>query len=185
MSQSALAIDMKGITKRFPGVLALSEVDFEVRTGEIHALLGENGAGKSTLMSVLSGRLTPDEGQVSVLGKIIPPGQPRAAIRSGVGMVYQHFQLAGALTVAENLLLGRNRGSLGLKVKEISQRILELGEQYDLPVDPGAKLWQLSLGEWQRVEIIRLLLSEAKVLILDEPTTIPPPPLRPKSCLRP
>ncbi len=172
MNQPALAIDMKGITKRFPGVLALSEVDFEVRTGEIHALLGENGAGKSTLMSVLSGRLTPDSGYMRILGKTIPPGQPRASIKAGVGMVYQHFQLAGALTVAENLLLGRNRGSLGLQVKEISKRILELGKEYDLPVDPGAKLWQLSLGEWQRVEIIRLLLSDSKVLILDEPTTI-------------
>jgi ABC-type uncharacterized transport system ATPase subunit len=172
MADQALAIEMKGITKRFPGVLALDKVDFEVALGEIHALLGENGAGKSTLMSVLSGRLTPDEGSVHIMGRSLPLGMPRASIKAGVGMVYQHFKLAAALSVAENLLLGKNQGSWRLGVNQISQKVLELGEEFDLPVDPAAKLWQLSLGEWQRVEIIRLLLSQANILVLDEPTTI-------------
>ncbi len=169
---STPAVEMRDIVKRFPGVVALDGVDFTVRRGEIHALLGENGAGKSTLMAVLAGRLVPEQGQVRLLGRRLPPGSPRAALQAGVGMVYQHFKLAPALTVAENLMLGRDRGRLRLGLGEISRRIEELGKRFDLPVDPSAKLWQLSLGEWQRAEIIRLLLWEARVLVLDEPTTI-------------
>ncbi len=163
---------MEGIVKRFPGVLAVDKVDFRVGQGEIHALLGENGAGKSTLMQVLSGRLVPEEGRVLLDGRSIKLGSPKTAIAQGVGMVYQRFKLVPSLSVVENLLLGRETGSLRLKVGELAERIRHLGRKFNLPVDPAAKIWQLSMGERQRVEILRLLLFEARILILDEPTTI-------------
>lgn len=162
---------MVGIVKRFPGVLAVDGVDFTVERGEIHALLGENGAGKSTLMQVLSGRLMPEEGWVSLFGQRLNPGEPKAAIEAGLGMVYQKFMLVPSLSVAENLLLGRQSG-LGLDTAAISAAITDLGKRFGLEVDPSAKIWQLSVGERQRVEILRLLLFEARVLILDEPTAI-------------
>lgn len=172
MNHTALAVDMRGIVKRFPGVLALAGLDFQAAAGEIHALVGENGAGKSTLMSVLAGRLVPDEGSISLGGKTMPPGSPKAAIKAGLGMVYQHFKLIPSLSVAENLLLGWQHGGLKLNRTQLEERISELGRRFNLEVSPKAKLWQLSMGERQRVEILRLLLLDAKVLVFDEPTTI-------------
>ncbi len=172
MLSSKQALEMEGIVKRFPGVLAVDRVDFRVREGEIHALLGENGAGKSTLMQVLSGRLVPEEGRVRLDGKPIKLGSPKAAIDQGVGMVYQRFKLVPSLTVAENLLLGRETGRLRLNLSDLSAKITDLGQKFNLPVDPAAHIWRLSMGERQRVEILRLLLFQARILILDEPTTI-------------
>lgn len=166
------AVRMEGIVKRFPGVLAVDDVDFEVRPGEIHALLGENGAGKSTLMQVLSGRLVPEEGHLSLWGRPHKTGSPKASIEAGVGMVYQYFKLVPSLTVVENLLLGRAGGQLKLDFSGLSRKVEELGDKFNLAVDPQAKVWQLSQGERQRIELIRLLLFEANILILDEPTTI-------------
>ncbi len=163
---------MEGIVKRFPGVLAVDGVDFRVGQGEIHALLGENGAGKSTLMQVLSGRLVPEEGRVRLSGESIKLGSPKAAINRGIGMVYQRFKLVPSLTVAENLLLGREMGKLRLNTAALAGRIAGLSQRFNLPVDPAAKIWRLSMGERQRVEILRLLLFQARILILDEPTTI-------------
>lgn len=166
------AVEMRGIVKTFPGVLAVNEADFIVGQSEIHALLGENGAGKSTLMSILAGRLTPDAGVVRLFGRRLKPGSPKAAIEAGLGMVYQHLKLVPSLTVTENLLLGRDRGKFKAEASALSDRVVELGEKFGLPVDPAAPVWRLSLGERQRVEILRLLLFEAKVLVLDEPTAI-------------
>ena len=166
------AVEMRGIYKRFPGVTAVDKVDFQVAQGEIHALLGENGAGKSTLMQVLSGRLVPEEGQVLLGGRPLKLGSPKEAIRAGVGMVYQVFKLVPSLTVAENLLLGRESGRNGLSLSQVEQRLTELGKKFNLPVEPRAKVWQLSMGDRQKIEILRLLLFQARVLILDEPTTI-------------
>jgi general nucleoside transport system ATP-binding protein len=164
-----LAVAMTGITKRFPGVLANDTVDFDVRAGEVHALLGENGAGKSTLSNVLIGLYRPDAGTVRINGKAVSLTSPRDAIDHGIGMVHQHFRLVPTFTVAENIVLGR---SGPFHRKDAEARIRELGEQFGLPVDPTAKIWQLSVGEQQRVEILKALERDAKVLILDEPTAV-------------
>jgi len=160
---------MSGITKRFPGVVANDNVDLEVRAGEVHALLGENGAGKSTLSNVLTGLYRPDAGTVSLNGVPVEFQSPRDAIAAGVGMVHQHFRLVPSFSVAENVSLGEH-GGFNRKISERTVR--ELGERYGLPVDPTAKVWQLSVGEQQRVEIIKVLSRNAKVLILDEPTAV-------------
>jgi general nucleoside transport system ATP-binding protein len=163
------AVLMTGITKRFPGVLANDNVSFELRRGEVHALLGENGAGKSTLSNVLTGLYHPDAGTVALDGSPVRLNSPRDAIDHGIGMVHQHFRLVPTFTVAENIVLGRS-GPLGRR--EAEQRIQALGERFGLPVDPSAKVWQLSVGEQQRVEILKALDREATVLILDEPTAV-------------
>lgn len=150
----------------------MAGLDFQVGRGEIHALVGENGAGKSTLMQVLSGRLVPEEGEVSILGRRMPKGSPKAAIEAGLGMVYQHFKLAPSLTVVENLLLGRQMNSFRLKLDDLAQKVEALGKEYKLEVPPHTQVWKLSMGERQRVEILRLLLYDARVLVFDEPTTI-------------
>ena len=166
-------VEMRHITKRFPGVLANDRVNLDIRCGEIHALLGENGAGKSTLMKMLYGMLQPDGGQILLNGKIMPIQSPADAIRLGIGMVHQHFMLIPSLTVAENVALGlrSNRPPL-LDMKSIGVGIRELSERYGLRVDPLAYVWQLSVGEQQRVEIIKALYRNANVLILDEPTAV-------------
>jgi general nucleoside transport system ATP-binding protein len=166
---STSAVTMAGITKRFPGVLANDDVSFEVRRGEVHALLGENGAGKSTLSNVLTGLYRPDSGTIHIGGKPVGFASPRDAIAAGIGMVHQHFRLVPTFTVAENIVLGRT-GSL--KRAETYARIRSLGERFGLDVDPEAKVWQLSVGEQQRVEILKALDREAQVLILDEPTAV-------------
>jgi ABC-type uncharacterized transport system ATPase subunit len=166
-------LEMKGVTKRFPGVLANDRVDFDVRAGEVHALLGENGAGKSTLMKVLYGMYEPEEGEVWLNGEPVSIDSPTDAIELGIGMIHQHFMLVETLTVAENVALGlpSSRGPL-TDLDRVSKRIVELGEIYGLEVDPGAFIWQLAVGQRQRVEIIKALYRGAALLILDEPTAV-------------
>ena len=166
-------LEMRGITKRFPGVLANDRVDFDVRSGEVHALLGENGAGKSTLMKVLYGMYEPSEGEILLNGKPIRIASPTDAIKRGIGMIHQHFMLVETLTVAENVALGlpSSRGFM-TDLDRVSERILELADIYSLQIDPDAYIWQLSVGQQQRVEIIKALYRGAALLILDEPTAV-------------
>jgi general nucleoside transport system ATP-binding protein len=165
--------EMRGITKRFPGVLANNQVNFDIRSGEVHALLGENGAGKSTLMRILYGLYRPDEGQILLNGKPVTIESPVDAIRLGIGMIHQHFMLVPSLTVAENVALGLASTREPLTdLDRVSKRILELAEVYGLEVDPGAFVWQLAVGQQQRVEIIKALYRGAALLILDEPTAV-------------
>lgn len=166
------AVQMRGITKRFPGVLANDHVDLEVYPGEVMALLGENGAGKSTLMNILSGLYRPDQGEILIHGRPIHLHSPRDAIANGVGMVHQHFMLVETLTVAENVILGLDTVGWVPRMEKVHRRIEALSEQYGLRVDPAAYIWQLSVGEQQRVEILKLLYRGADILILDEPTAV-------------
>jgi ABC-type uncharacterized transport system ATPase subunit len=166
-------IAMRGITRRFPGVLANDHVDFDVAPGEIHALFGENGAGKSTLMRILYGLYRPDDGEIRLRGDQVAITSPAVAIQQGIGMIHQHFMLVQTLTVAENVALGlrSSRGPL-TELGRVSARIRELSETYGLKVDPGAYIWQLSVGERQRVEIIKALYRDITLLVLDEPTAV-------------
>ncbi len=172
------AVQMRGIVKRFPGVVANDHVDLEVRAGEIHALLGENGAGKSTLMNVLSGLYRQDAGEIYLAAKgdgdlrRVEINSPRDAIEMGIGMVHQHFMLVPTQTVAENVILGLKRPRFALNLRQVEKEILDISRHYRLQVDPGAYIWQLSVGEQQRVEILKLLYRGADVLILDEPTAV-------------
>ena len=165
-------LEMRGITKRFPGVLANDRVDFDVAAGEVHALLGENGAGKSTLMKMLYGMMQPDAGSISVNGSPIVLRSPTDAISHGIGMVHQHFMLVPTLTVAENVALGLREGGPVLNLKPLRSRLAELSESYGLKVDPDAHVWQLAVGERQRVEILKSLYRNANLLVLDEPTAV-------------
>lgn len=166
-------MEMRGIVKRFPGVLANDQVDFDVLSGEVHALLGENGAGKSTLMKILYGLYQPDAGQILIEGKPVQIESPHDAIELGIGMIHQHFMLVPTLTVAENVALGlpSSRGML-TDLDKVSERVIELAELYGLHVDPEAYVWQLAVGQQQRVEIIKALYRGAALLILDEPTAV-------------
>ncbi len=167
------SLEMRGITKRFPGVLASDHVNFDVKSGEVHALLGENGAGKSTLMKILYGLYHPDEGEVLINGKPVRISSPTDSINLGIGMIHQHFMLVQTMTVAENVALGlpSSRGAL-TDLDRVSKRIIELGNIYSLKIDPSAYIWQLSVGQQQRVEIIKALYRGAALLILDEPTAV-------------
>jgi simple sugar transport system ATP-binding protein len=171
----AAAVELVDITKRFPGVVANDGVHFEAAEGEVHALLGENGAGKSTLSNILTGLYRPDDGEILLWGKPVSFASPREALEAGVGMVHQHFRLVPPFTVAENVILGDHRGE-GKKFmvhpRRIERRVAELGERYRIAVDPRARIWQLSIGEQQRVEILKALYREARILILDEPTAV-------------
>jgi simple sugar transport system ATP-binding protein len=166
------AVEMLGISKEFPGVLANDRIDFTLQQGEIHALLGENGAGKSTLMNILTGLYQPDQGLIKVHGTPVELRSPRDAIAQGIGMVHQHFMLVPTQTVTENILLGLDEPRFRLQLAHYDQVIQELGSQYGLLVDPRAKIWQLSVGEQQRVEILKMLYRGANVLIMDEPTAV-------------
>ena len=164
-------VQMAGIVKRFPGVLANDQVDLELHKGEIHGLLGENGAGKTTLMNILFGLYQPDAGQIFVRGQAVTIASPADAIRNGIGMVHQHFRLVPPLTVTENIILGLDgRGLLDLKSAE--RRVQQVAEEYGMQIDPSARVQDLSVGQQQRVEILSSLYRGAEVLILDEPTAV-------------
>jgi simple sugar transport system ATP-binding protein len=166
------AVQMQGVTKRFPGIVANADVDLDVQRGEVLALLGENGAGKSTLMNSLAGLYRPDEGRILINGRPVHFNSPRDAIAQGIGMVHQHFMLAESLTVAENIILGLESATFVMRLDEVGKKIKDLSKRYGLRVDPHAFIWQLSVGEQQRVEIMKLLYRGAEVLILDEPTAV-------------
>lgn len=164
-------IRLEGISKSFGRVQANTDICLDIRAGRIKALLGENGAGKSTLMSILAGRFHPDQGVVQVRGQRTLFSGPRQAIEAGIGMVYQHFMLVEGMTVAENVVLGQESG-FWLKPRDIEQEVGQLASRYGLAIDPGARVFSLSMGEKQRVEILKLLYRQSAILILDEPTTV-------------
>jgi ABC-type uncharacterized transport system ATPase subunit len=167
-------LELRGITKRFPGVLANDSIDLELNEGEILALLGENGAGKTTLMNVLYGLYTPDEGEILVRGEKVDIQGPHDAIDKGIGMVHQHFMLVPVFTVTENVMLGVESMKYGvfLDRQVAAERIEEISAQFGLDVDPGVMVEDLSVGAQQRVEIIKVLYREADILIFDEPTAV-------------
>ena len=176
LSQKDLLVRMEGIVKRFPGVVANDHADFELRAGEVHGLLGENGAGKTTLMNILYGIHRPDEGEIYIREKKVTIGSPREAINLGIGMVHQHFRLVEPHTVLENILLGLKEPAFILNLKDAADKVLEISTRYELHIDPRARIWQLSMGERQRVEILKALYRDANILILDEPTSVLTPP---------
>ncbi|MDX6486714.1 MAG: ral nucleoside transport system ATP-binding protein, partial [Gaiellaceae bacterium] len=167
-------LELRGITKRFPGVLANDAVDFDLRRGEVHALLGENGAGKSTLMNILYGLYKPDEGDVLLNGKPVDIDSPHAAIDAGIGMVHQHFMLIPVMTVAENIVLASEptRNGVLLDTSAAERRVRELAEQFKFHIDPHARIQDITVGQQQRVEILKALYRGADILILDEPTAV-------------
>jgi ABC-type uncharacterized transport system ATPase subunit len=174
LAQQPAALEMRGITKRYPGVLANDHIDLDVRRGEIHALLGENGAGKTTLMNVLYGLATPDEGRILLDGKVVQIASPADAIVRGISMVHQHFMLIPVLTVAENVILGAETMANPIIVdrKEASRRIGELARRFGFDLDPDARVSTLSVGLQQRVEILKALYRQAQIMVLDEPTAV-------------
>ncbi len=173
VATGAPAIELRDIVKRFPGVVANDGVDLTVQPGTIHAIVGENGAGKSTLMKTLYGAHQPNEGTISVNGEQMVFHSPKDAIAVGIGMVFQHFMLAANFTVWENIVLGQEPGTgVSLNAREARSRLIELGEQYGLQVDPDELVSELGVGEKQRVEILKVLYRGANILILDEPTAV-------------
>ena len=166
------ALEARGIVKAFPGIVANDDVDFDLRSGEIHALLGENGAGKSTLVNVLAGLYRPDAGEMRLDGRPVAFGSPRDAIAAGIGMVHQHFTLVPSQTVTENILLGLDQPRFRLQARRYEAEVGRLADQFGLSVDPRAKIWQISVGEQQRVEILKMLYRGARILIMDEPTAV-------------
>jgi general nucleoside transport system ATP-binding protein len=173
MSETPL-LELHGITKQFPGVLANDHIDLELRRGEVHALLGENGAGKSTLMNILYGLYHPDEGEILLNGEPTSFSSARNAIGSGIGMVHQHFMLIPVMTVAENIVLAEEPtyGGVLLDFGEARRRVRELSERFGLAVDPGARIQDITVAQQQRVEILKALYRGAEILILDEPTAV-------------
>src|SRR5438034_882355 len=167
-------LELRGITKRFPGVVADDHVDFDLQRGEVHALLGENGAGKSTLMNVLYGLYKPDEGEIYVKGKRVSFGSANDAIDEGIGMVHQHFMLIPVMTVAENIVLAQEPVHAGvlLDIDAARERVRHLSQTFNFAIDPGARVENISVGQEQRVEILKALYRRADILILDEPTAV-------------
>ena len=172
--QPALALEMRGITKRYPGVVANDHIDLVVRPGEIHALLGENGAGKTTLMNILYGLARPDEGEILLDGTPVRISGPSDAIARGISMVHQHFMLVPVLSVADNILLGEETmaNPVFIDQAEARKRIRELGQRFHFEIDPDVKVGSLSVGWQQRVEILKALYRQARILVLDEPTAV-------------
>ncbi len=173
MSPEAPVLELRGITKRFPGTVANDGIDLNLRRGEIHALLGENGAGKTTLMNIVYGLVTPDAGEILIDGHPVVIRDPADAIARGIGMVHQHFMLVPVLTVAENVILGQEivRGPF-LDLKEAGRRIRELATQLGFDINPDAKVASLTVGQQQRVEILKAIYRRARILVLDEPTAV-------------
>src|SRR5215218_2779954 len=174
MSAAPVILELEGITKRFPGVLANDHVDFDLRRREVHALLGENGAGKSTLMNVLYGLYQPDEGELRIKGKPVAMRSPRDAIDLGIGMVHQHFMLIPVMTVAENIVLGvePTREKVLLDETAAEQRVEQIARSFRFAINPHARVENISVGQQQRVEILKALFRGAEILILDEPTAV-------------
>src|SRR6476646_10071996 len=170
----APVLELRGITKRFPGILANDHIDLDLKRGEVHALLGENGAGKSTLMNVLYGLYHPDEGEILINGKPITLGSTKDAIDAGIGMVHQHFMLVPVMTVAENIVLATEPTTAGvlLDYDAANQRVRDLASTFKFAVDPDAKVQDITVGQQQRVEILKALYRNADILILDEPTAV-------------
>ena len=172
MNQS-YAVEMLGITKRFPGIIANDNITLQLKKGEIHALLGENGAGKSTLMSVLFGLYQPEEGEIHKDGKKVEIRNPNDANALGIGMVHQHFKLVEVFTVLDNIIMGVEPCKYGfLQKKEARQKVIELSEKYGLHVDPDAKIEDITVGMQQRTEILKMLYRAHEILIFDEPTAV-------------
>jgi ABC-type uncharacterized transport system ATPase subunit len=167
-----IALEAKNITKYFPGVLANDHINFKLCKGEIHTLLGENGAGKTTLMNVFDGIYSPNDGELYINGKKVYINSPFDAMKFGIGMIHQHFMLVDTLTVVENVVLGLQNQGFMIDKSIIVKKIREISQKYNFKVNPYAKIWQLSVGEQQRVEIIKTLFRGAEVLILDEPTAV-------------
>src|SRR6266576_968862 len=178
MADERPVLELRGITKQFPGVLANDNVDFDLRRGEVHALLGENGAGKSTLMNILYGLYQPDEGQILVKGEPVRFHSPKDAINRGIGMVHQHFMLIPVMTVAENIVLANEptRAGLLLDTNAADRRVRELSRSFNFAIDPEARVEEITVGQQQRVEILKALYRRADILILDEPTAVLTPP---------
>ena len=173
MAAAEVVLEMRGIRKVFPGIVANDDVSLDIRRGEVHALLGENGAGKSTLMNILYGLYRRDGGEILLHGKPVDFGSARDSIQAGIGMVHQHFMLIPVMTVAENIVLGvEPRNGIFLDERGAERRVKELSEQFGLAVDPGALVHDITVGQEQRVEILKALYRGADVLILDEPTAV-------------
>lgn len=173
MNKADTVVEMRNITKRFPGIVANDRVSFELKQGEIHALLGENGAGKSTLMNILFGLYQPDEGEIFVNGEQVVIDGPNKAIKLGIGMVHQHFKLVHPFTVTENIILGSEpTKGLAVNYKQANEKVANLSKQYGLNVDPTATIDEISVGMQQRVEILKTLYRGADILIFDEPTAV-------------
>lgn len=169
--QQDLAIEMENISKSFGSLKANDNINLSVREGEIHALLGENGAGKSTLMNMLSGIYTPDSGTIRIHGREVHFSSPKESIKKGIGMIHQHFKLIDVMTAKENIIIGQPE-RIFVRGKELSRKVKKLSDQYGLDVDPDKKIYEMSVGEKQTLEIIKVLYRGAKILIMDEPTAV-------------
>ena len=168
-----MSLELKQITKKFGSLLANDQIDLKVENGEIHAILGENGAGKSTLMNIVYGLVNADSGSILVDGKKVEINEPADALKFGIGMVHQHFMLVPVFTVAENIILGQEKTNKGiLSLSEAKKRIKQIADEFKFEIDPDSIIEDLPVGLQQRVEIIRALMYDAKVLILDEPTAV-------------
>src|SRR2546428_12101834 len=167
-------LELRGVTKQFPGVLANDHIDFDLRDGEVHALLGENGAGKSTLMNIVYGLYSADEGEIVIKGEPVKLSSPHDAIDRGIGMVHQHFMLIPVMTVTENIVLATEPHTAGgvLDYSGARQRVLEISKRFNFAIDPDAKIQNITVGQQQRVEILKALYRNADILILDEPTAV-------------